>query len=264
MFATLGPMQQLPPPSHHPWAPASPSPLSPRRTSASPPFEQHPSTTSPREHLQAEPPSPTSLFSFSPPSAYFLKTESTTPSRRVESDTVSPNYATRYKTTISNPLQSHSAKRTYTSSSNPSARSARRTAFLNRVKQDRDDGRYEDRAEQLFFMEGVAEQKEWERNMKRGAEKVDIGFGFDPVYEVEEEIKRADDPEVQALDEYLEQERALEMELVQSLETQPTPSRYLMNGALSDGSSSFSDEEYDDIFLDLVEHSPPQDIDMSG
>lgn len=32
----------------------------------------------------------------------------------------------------------------------------------------------------------------------------------------------------------------------------------------NDATSSFSDEEYDDIFMDLVDHNAPEDMDMSG
>jgi len=67
----------------------------------------------------------------------------------------------------------------------------------------------------------------------------------------------AEDSEVQALDEYLEQEHALEMQLLEQMH----PAQNITRG---NASSSFSDDEYDDIFMDLADPSAPRDIDMSG
>jgi hypothetical protein len=81
---------------------------------------------------------------------------------------------------------------------------------------------------------------------------------------VREEVGYADsglglteDAEIQALNEYLEQEHALEMDLLERIQ----PAQNDMQGTAP---SSFSDDEYDDIFMDLAEPSPPQDMDMSG
>jgi hypothetical protein len=94
------------------------------------------------------------------------------------SPTPSSTYANRYRNTISNPLFAHSTKRTYTSSASPRARSVRRNAFLNRVKQDRDNGRVEARAEQLAYMDDIAEQKEWAESMKKRAEEIQAKYGL--------------------------------------------------------------------------------------
>jgi hypothetical protein len=66
-----------------------------------------------------------------------------------------------------------------------------------------------------------------------------------------------EDAEGQALDEYLEQEYALEMDFLERIQ----PAQNSVQGIAA---SSFSDDEYDDIFMDLADPSPPQDMDMSG
>ncbi|KAL5002383.1 hypothetical protein BDV10DRAFT_119817 [Aspergillus recurvatus] len=280
MFAALAPMQPVPNnPSHYPWTPARPSPLSPRRQSTTAaPFTV---TTTPTSQPQFQHP----VFSFTPsPSPPKNKFGTTPPLRTPNSDadananaTISPtpssNYATRYKNTISNPLFAHSTKCTYISSTSPRARSVRRNAFLNRVKQDRDNGRVEARAEQLAYMEDIAEQKEWAESMKRRADEIQARYGLG-IEEGEgedeyEHLDAVDEAEIQALDEYLEQERAMEMALLKAMDADSAVgvTGHLPDGtghSANDAASSFSDEEYDNIFMDLVDHSPPEDMDMSG
>ncbi|KAL3461312.1 hypothetical protein BJX64DRAFT_289497 [Aspergillus heterothallicus] len=202
--------------------------------------------------------SPSTLFPFYPspetsPSQGLLNTAF---DPKATTTTTSPSYATRYATTISKPLLSHSAKRTFTSSSTPAARSVRRNAFLNRVKQDRNDGRFEARAEQLAFIEGIAEQKEWNERMRRRAEEAEAGLLWESGLEDEQGIY-SEDTDIQALDEYLEQEHAMEMQLLEQI--QP-----VHDNTQGNATSSFSDDEYDDIFMDLVDSSPHQYMDMSG
>lgn len=177
--------------------------------------------------------------------------------------------------------------RAYTASSSSTARSTRRNAFLNRVKQERDAGRFETRGEQLALMEHVAEEKRWGEAMRRRAEGLFAGlddggvdvdadvdgnvgdeglsvegtlffslFSFLFLYEwfvltfVLDEV---------ALDEYLRQEDATQ--------TGPWGPDLAPPGQGGGGfgpkdPGSFSDEEYDDIFMDLAQ--PSQDMDMSG
>ncbi|KAL4906034.1 hypothetical protein BDW74DRAFT_151092 [Aspergillus multicolor] len=265
MFAALSPMQQVPNnPSNYPRTPARSSPLSPRSQSATM-FKT--TTPAPQPQSQAAP-----FFTFTPsPSPAQNNFELTSPSRTPHGNAnatpptpTTSSYATRYKNTISNPLLAHSSKRAYTSSTSPRARSVRRNAFLNRIKQDRDDGRVEARAEQLAYMEDIAEQKEWNEAMKRRAEEIQARYGLG-IEEGEEDLGDfVDEAEIQALDEYIEQERAMEMALLERADGG--------NGQFPNGigqrqnnmGSSFSDEEYDDIFMDLVDHCPSEDMDMSG
>ncbi|KAL2803079.1 hypothetical protein BJX63DRAFT_425585 [Aspergillus granulosus] len=254
MLATVAPMQQTPnrDHSHYPWTPTRPSPLSPRGSSAS---ATTAITTTPIQQPQLQTQSPPSLFTFYPsPASSPLRGPSDT-----TATSTSPNYATRYTTTISKPLLAHSTKRTFTASNTPAARSARRNAFLNRVKQDRNTGRFEARAEQLAFMEGVAEQKEWDERMRRRAE-VEALLPWEFGLEDEEEMYNGlpEDAEIQALDEYLEQEHALEMDLLEQMQHPP------QDHTQGNAAASFSDDEYDDIFMDLADPSPSQDMDMSG
>lgn len=186
MFAALSPMQQHAPDSFsYPWTPTRSSPLSPRRaTSLS--FKTTPPTNQPQ--FQA----PASIFAFTPsPSPSHNKSEPVNIFSRLQSPnadadanaSISPTpapttYATRYASTISNPLNAHSTKRTFTSSTSPRARSVRRNAFLNRVKQDRESGRFEARAERLAYLEDIAEHKEWVENMRRRADEIQSKFGL--------------------------------------------------------------------------------------
>ncbi|KAL5050027.1 hypothetical protein BDW71DRAFT_141552 [Aspergillus fruticulosus] len=276
MFAAFAPMQPVPNnQSHYPWTPARSSPLSPRRPSTTAaPFTI---TTTPTSKPQLQPP----VFTFTPsPSPSQNESGTTIPLRTPNADanaatspTPSSTYATRYKNTISDPLFALSTKRAYTSSTSPHARSARRNAFLNRVKQDRDNGRVEARAEQLAYMEDIAEQKEWAESMKRRAEEIQARYGLgieDAEREDEyEHLDAADEAEIQALDEYLEQERAMEMVQLKAMgaDSAVGGAGYLSDGTghrANDAASSFSDEEYDNIFTDLVDRSPPEDMDMSS
>ncbi|KAA8646220.1 uncharacterized protein ATNIH1004_007647 [Aspergillus tanneri] len=141
----------------------------------------------------------------------------------------SPSFAQRYATTISNPLS-----RTLTTPT------ARRTLFLNRVRRDRHDGRFETRGEQLALMEHVAEERKWDASMKRHADGIFEGYLRDlETSEFEPEFESGDGSEIGDV---------AGMDL----------SHLYCSGP--DG--SFSDEEYDHIFMDLV-HST-QDMDMSG
>ncbi|KAL4979220.1 hypothetical protein BDW66DRAFT_148352 [Aspergillus desertorum] len=277
MFAALTPMQPVPSDlSHYPWTPARPSPLSQRKPSTAVPFTPT-TTTTPAPQPQFQPP----LFTFTSSLLPFgEKSGTTAPLRTIYADadtitspTPSSTYATRYKNTISNPLFAHSAKRTHISSTSPRARSVRCNAFLNRVKQNRDNGRVEARAEQLAYMDDIAEQKEWAENMNKREEEIQARYGLG-IEEGEREdgyehLDAVDEAEIQALDEYLEQERAMEMALLEAVDADGAVGDA---GHQSDGTgnrannaaSSFSDEEYENIFMDLVDHSPSEDMDMSG
>lgn len=55
----------------------------------------------------------------------------------------------------------------------------------------------------------------------------------------------------------------MEMELLERMESAAPPPRGDVPKQ-NDAASSFSDEEYDDIFIDLVDHNTPDDMDMSN
>ncbi|PYI34148.1 hypothetical protein BP00DRAFT_83921 [Aspergillus indologenus CBS 114.80] len=186
------------------------------------------------------------LFSFHPDA-----TNSTTTTSPVASpNNPSSRFATRYAAQIAHPLTNAAARTTrpYTgTSASPAARNTRRNAFLNRVKRDRADGRFENRGEQLVLLAHVAEQKRWGEAMRRSAVS-EFGLGLDGLVEDEEEEANegsGEGAEMDALDQYLfEQERgaiaAEEMGAERGFE------------AGGSGSGSFSDEDYDDIFTDLA------------
>ncbi|OJK05195.1 hypothetical protein ASPACDRAFT_38765 [Aspergillus aculeatus ATCC 16872] len=201
------------------------------------------------------------LFSFNLDSNNTRTPTTTSP---IASSTNNPSrFAARYAAQIANPLANAAARSTrpYTgTSASPAARTTRRNAFLNRVKRDRADGRFENRGEQLVLLEHVAEQKRWREAMRRSAVS-ELGPGWDGLVE-EEETERDDEgagAEMDALDQYLlEQERGAFAEVgVESGFDAPA------------GSGSFSDEDYDDIFMDLAGETEmegfahSQEMDMS-
>ncbi|PYH76720.1 hypothetical protein BO82DRAFT_358861 [Aspergillus uvarum CBS 121591] len=183
------------------------------------------------------------LFSFHPDA-----NDLTTTTSPIASPNNPSRFATRYAAQIANPLTNAAARTTrpYTgTSASPAARNTRRNAFLNRVKRDRADGRFENRGEQLVLLEHVAEQKRWGEAMRRSAVS-EFGLGLDGLVEDDEEEESegsSKGAEMDALDQYLiEQERgaiaAEEMGVARGFE--------------AGGSGSFSDEDYDDIFTDLA------------
>ncbi|OOF99779.1 hypothetical protein ASPCADRAFT_203587 [Aspergillus carbonarius ITEM 5010] len=237
--------------------PTRPSPLSPHRT---------PTTTTTQFNLNFS--SPFTTTPIKSPSKFDPISPSPTPHHHHQPS----SYAHRYASTISNPMTKHMM-----TSASPSAR---RNLFLNRVKRARDKGRFENRGEQLVLMEHVAEEKQWGEVMRRRAERLGgIGEDEDEEYDVGGEMDSSipDDMDAHALDEYL-QEQAADMERLEYLNDMyqgqyPQQSDTSSGGGAGAG-ASFSDEEYDDLFMDLAEHQPhmsasgqgfghSQDMDMS-
>ncbi|PKY08110.1 hypothetical protein P168DRAFT_300871 [Aspergillus campestris IBT 28561] len=289
MFAALPPIQQpfaLPgsnipsphyvsnPPPSHPYSPQRPSPLSPRRHRQSPPEMMTDNTNPPNSSTnnsnsfnffapQTTANNTTNPFAPPPPS-------NTAPSQSSRSRS-SPTYAQRYTSTVSNPLN-NIIPRSHTTSATQSARNARRSAFLNRVKRDRDDGRFENRGEQIVLMEHAAEEKKWGEAMRRRAERL---FG-EGVQEEEVDFGVEDEDEANALDEYIlqQEEEAMQMQMQMQMQAQHQEQmqmqiqnqQHTQHGNYqhtpNNTTSSFSDDEYDDIFTDLADYS--QDMDMSG
>ena len=153
--------------------------------------------------------------------------------------------------------------------------------FLNRVRNDRDEGRFEARGEQMMHMEHLADRRRWEESMAREGEVAEYGiedeeddmlpgmflgflffdFGIGLLL-----IMMSDDAD--ALDEFLSQEEAMEMALRESqaqaqAQSQPcAQSGFGRVDQLRNGDDvPFSDDDYDDIFMGLQEQS--QDMDMS-
>lgn len=81
-------------------------------------------------------------------------------------------YGQRYISRISNPLSNIFRPGSSPSSSLSVRNAKRRDAFLNRVKRDRDDERFEARGEQLMIMEYLSEEKKWKAAMQRDADKL--------------------------------------------------------------------------------------------
>lgn len=114
-----------------------------------------------------------------------------------------------------------------------------------------------------MLMEDVAEERKWRESMGRRAERIMRGFGIE-----EDEADALNEDEAAQLDEFLSQEQAMEMadlELLQSSEQEQMQQQQHHHQQNGDVNSSFSDEEYDDIFLDLPDPLPQdQGMDMSS
>ncbi|KAE8353581.1 hypothetical protein BDV28DRAFT_156927 [Aspergillus coremiiformis] len=253
MFAAAPPVQQFSLPQHA-TTPTRPSPHPPRNP-ARPmaPFHSSPTGNQPNTPIPSG--KETGHIFFGSPVSPSPSRDPGTSSRAK----TSPTYAQRYASTISNPL--NNAPRTSTASSSPSAREARRNVFFNRIRQGRDEARFANRGEQLVLMEHVAEQKKWGESMRRTTDGILQGYLRDLERGVDDSLDEAD---IRALDEYLLQEQAVERELRESLVGEMSSAQD--GGKISrDSGSSFSDEEYEDLFVDLADHSAlSQDMDMSG
>ncbi|KAJ5692813.1 hypothetical protein N7462_002236 [Penicillium macrosclerotiorum] len=199
----------------------------------------------PRFSIQSAPPpqrqhqQPVSFFASSP-----LHNQSPAPmSPASPSPSTRPRYADRYVSEIANPMKTTTSL----------ARSKTRKMFLNRIRQDRDTGRFEARGEQMMMAEHLADKRRWEECMAREADGAMHGVDAD----LEEDNMLPDEADVRALDEYVLQEQAMEMAMQENLGSgsnahhqQPT-----------EPNVSFSDEDYDDIFMGLSDTN--QDMDMS-
>ncbi|KAJ5736083.1 uncharacterized protein N7483_001208, partial [Penicillium malachiteum] len=144
-------------------------------------------------------------------------------------------FADRYAAQVANPMKSSASL----------ARSKTRKMFLNRVRNERDEGRFEARGEQMMRADYMAEKRRWEQSMARDMDRVQGSN------EMLEDDMLPDESEIRALDEFISQEEAIEMAMYESMSQQDT---------------SFSDAEYDDIFMTMpgpaLAHQSP-DMDMS-
>jgi hypothetical protein len=85
-----------------------------------------------------------------------------TPTSPSPTPSTRPRYAERYATQIANPMRSTTSL----------ARSKTRKMFLNRVKNERDTGRFEARGEQMMMAEYLADKRRWEESMARDVDGV--------------------------------------------------------------------------------------------
>ena len=182
LFTALSPTPQPSSPPYAQYTPARSSPLAPAPTwpmSPSPKRDAHnqPLNLSPTPDFS---PTATASRQHQTPQTTAPATHSVSSSRTRTTPTTT--YAQRYANTISNPLaaQRHNQRattRAHPASTSPSSRHKRRTLFLNRIKQERDAGRFENRAERFQLLEHVAERREWGEKMRRWAEEIVQGFG---------------------------------------------------------------------------------------
>ncbi|KAJ6004910.1 hypothetical protein N7540_012709 [Penicillium herquei] len=144
-------------------------------------------------------------------------------------------FADRYAAQVANPMKGSASL----------ARSKTRKMFLNRVRNERDEGRFEARGEQMMRADYMAEKRRWEQSMVRDMDRVQGSN------EMLEDDMLPDESEIRALDEFISQEEAMEMAMCESMYQPDT---------------SFSDAEYDDIFMTMPDPAlarQNQDMDMS-
>ncbi|OQD77814.1 hypothetical protein PENDEC_c002G04850 [Penicillium decumbens] len=175
--------------------------------------------------------------SFFPQQSSIMSPSSPSPSTR-------PKYSERYASQIANPMKA----------SNSLVRSKTRKMFMNRVKDDRDCSLFEARGEQMMMMEHLADKRRWEESMARDA------AGVTQEFEAEEDNMLPDEADAHALNEFISEEEAMQMamqETMRSNDQQCQSQRARPN-------ASFSDDEYDDIFMTISDPAQSnQDMDMS-
>ncbi|KAF7719729.1 Uncharacterized protein PECH_008915 [Penicillium ucsense] len=227
---------EQPPRYHNPFSPSTgvSHSKSPSHThSQSPSFTNIASSPAPFIHQPANAPThpgqPNNIFAPQSPTP-----TSPTPSRQ-------SRFAERYAAQIANPMRGTTSL----------ARSKTRAMFLNRVRSERDTGRFEARGEQMMMAEHLADKRRWEESMAREADGALDGVERD----IEDDgMLPVDEDELRALEEYLSQEEAFERAAQESISN-------AHRSRMTEPDVPFSDADYDDIFMQLQE--PAQDMDMS-
>ncbi|CAG8178593.1 unnamed protein product [Penicillium salamii] len=230
------------------YTPSKPSPLnistppwtmSPTRNSSNPPFALFQTEPVNRHTQNHTSPIPLNMNFSMDPNTSTQSPNTGSPTRP------KPKYEARYASTIANPLKNSGL-----------ARSKTRRMFLNRVRNDRDEGRFEARGEQMMHMEHLADRRKWEESMAREGEIVEPDIA-------DEDDMLPDDGDV--LDEFLSQEEAMEMALRETQMRAQTQAHGRVDQLRGNGSGNdvpySDDDDYDDIFMRLQEQS--QDMDMS-
>ncbi|KAL1964092.1 hypothetical protein VTN77DRAFT_7510 [Rasamsonia byssochlamydoides] len=310
-------------------APARPSPLGPHNANVSSNLASSSSrcsflssssssssrmmTTPTKGGMAADPAdnaSPRLFFSEKENAGFFQQQQQNRSETEPTSQKRTSPYEQRYKSRISNPLNkifgssfnsSSSSTSGENGSSSPSARRAaakHRELFLNKLKRDRDEDRFNARGEQLMRMECLSEQRQWGEAMRRDAEGLFREYHLEEVVEKGEE-EMAEDPDQYILDELLSQEQEMEEALLENMITNSDHRQHrhhqlqfnhqlrrdnnnnnnnnnaiMTSPTRSDCTSLYSDDDvdYDAIFRDLVDddgqichsQSQSQDMDMTG
>ena len=147
---------------HQKYTPQTPSPLRTSRNANLMP----PSTTSSSTSKLSS--SPFSVSSFSPSSLAQV-------SRQHDRDSP-PHFHFQARSRSQSP-QASLAK------TNATAKDRRRSLFLGKVRQNRDDTRFETRVEQSLRMDFVRERREWEEKLKRRAPETEFEADLDEAME---------------------------------------------------------------------------------
>ncbi|KAK2809883.1 hypothetical protein FQN50_003524 [Emmonsiellopsis sp. PD_5] len=219
---------------------------------------------------------PTSPFSFHPSTTTTTTTaRSPTPNSKQQQS----SYATRYLTKIHNPSAQIARQ-------HASSLEKRRDVFLNKVKRDRDAGRFDARGEQIQRMDYLAQRRRYQEAIMRSAPDLDLdldlegmggGVGDEMIFEGGEGMgmgmgmmgaargRWAEDDNDRILDEFISQEEEefqafLEQFENPSQQQQQTQQQTLQQKQHSPEGSQYDDEEdYDHIFVDLLDHDHDHD-----
>ncbi|KAK2782196.1 hypothetical protein FQN52_001034 [Onygenales sp. PD_12] len=285
MFATIA--HPTPLESHFHFLPSHPSPLSPRRNanmnmnlspitprpiSMSPanPHRSNKPTTSPSSPFTSPPQPSTSASPFSlSPTATTTRSPPPNPTTKQQS-----SYATRYLTTIHNPSAAIARQ-------HASSLEKRRDVFLNKVKRDRDAGRFDARGEQIQRMDYLKQRRRYQEAIMRSAPDLDVDLDLDEggmgvrdemVFEeggegmgMMEERGRGrwgEEDNDRILDEFISQEEEEFQAFLEQLENPSQPQaqtqQQLHQQHSPEGSQYDDEEDYDHIFVDLLDHDQGQ------
>jgi hypothetical protein len=181
LFALSSPQSHIyTPQRHHRYAPQTPSPL---RTSRNANLMLPPTT--PASTVKATPDSKSSRFSFATPTST-ISTGSTSNSGSTPQSTSTSTSALPFQ--FQNRSRSQSPQATL-AKSNAAAKTRRSSVFLDKVRQKREDSRFETRGEQALRMDFVRERRAWEERLKRRAPSFGVEVDDTMVDDVDEEMQ---------------------------------------------------------------------------
>ena len=153
---------------------------------------------------------------------------------------------------------------------NRDAKERRKTLLLERVRQSRDDARYDARSDQALRIEFVQERREWEERLRRRApvdEEVDLeAMDEDGDVGEVEEMSPTEEREIEELLSYLDDggdgDGAVEGERmlgrVSGYLSDSQPRKSIGSDTMSD------DDDYDQLFQEVLAQGQHEDLGMGS
>jgi hypothetical protein len=181
LFALSSPPPHIyTPQRHHRYAPKTPSPL---RTSRN--ANLMPPPTTPASTSKTTPDLESSPLSFATPTSA-ISASSTSNSASTPQSTSTSASALPFQ--FQNRSRSQSPQATL-AKSNAAAKTRRSSVFLDKVRQKREDLRFETRGEQALRMDFVRERRAWEERLKRKAPLFGVEVNDTMVGDVDQEME---------------------------------------------------------------------------